>query len=251
MMVFDARHLALGMTLAVGTLFLAACSQSDEPQQSAASPPATSQAAAPPASAQAAAPTSIPMGGAQSVTRFFVTSKGLGKGGDLGGLAGADAHCQALAKAQGAGDHTWRAYLSTQASATGPAVNARDRIGNGPWYNAEGDLIAQNLAELHGKASKLDKETAVTESVEPVDAELHEVLTGSRPDGTAFEAGTDRTCGNWTSSTTGSAQVGYLDLKGEGENPDSWNSARQTNSCSAETFQKRRGAGLFYCFAIN
>jgi hypothetical protein len=104
------------------------------------------------------------MGGAKSVTRFFVTSKGLGKGGDLGGLGGADAHCRALAQAQGAGDHTWRAYLSTQATATTPAVNARDRIGGGPWYNANGDLIAQNLAQLHGPASKLDKETAVTEA---------------------------------------------------------------------------------------
>ena len=126
-----------------------------------------------PGAARNAAPTSIPMGGNKSVTRFFVTSKGLGKGGDLGGLSGADAHCQALAQAQGAGDHTWRAYLSTEATDTTPAANARDRIGGGPWYNAEGELIAQHLAQLHGATSKLDKDTALTEVAEPVSAELH------------------------------------------------------------------------------
>lgn len=183
--------------------------------------------------------------------RFFVTSRGLGKGGELGGLVGADAHCQALAKAQGAGDHAWRAYLSTQATRVAPAVNARDRIGSGPWYNAEVDLIAQNLAELHGKGGKLDKATTVNESNDPVEADMHESLTGSRPDGTAFEPGDDRTCGNWTSSTTGGAEVGYSDQKGEGENPNSWNSARPTNGCSMESFRSRAGAGLFYCFAID
>ena len=182
--------------------------------------------------------------------RFFVTSKGLGKGGDLGGLAGADAHCQALAQAQGAGDHTWRAYLSTEATDTTPAVNARDRIGGGPWYNAEGDLIAQHVAQLHGAMSKLDKETALTESADPVNTELHEILTGSRPDGTAF-AGTARTCNNWTSSNGGSVQVGYFDRTGPGENPNSWNSARPTNSCSEEAFHSSGGAGLFYCFATD
>jgi hypothetical protein len=195
------------------------------------------------------APTSIPMGGSKSVTRFFVTSKGLGQGGNLGGLTGADAHCQALAEAQGAGDHTWRAYLSTEATNTQPAVNARDRIGGGPWYNAEGELIAQHLAQLHGAMSKLSKETAVTESADGVTVEQHEVLTGSRPDGTAFPAGSNRTCGNWTSSSTGSAQVGYVDKEGPGENPNSWNSARASTGCSDATFRSSGGVGLFYCFA--
>jgi hypothetical protein len=195
------------------------------------------------------APSSIPMGGNKSVTRFFVTSKGLGKGGDLGGLAGADAHCQALAQAQGAGDHTWRAYLSTEATATTPAVNARDRIGAGPWYNSGGDLIAPHLAALHGSQSKLAKETAVTEVSDEVSPEAHEILTGSRPDGTAFPGNAQRTCNNWTSSGAGSAQVGYSDRKGD--NLNSWNSAHPTSGCSEEAFRKSGGAGLFYCFAID
>src|SRR5579885_875742 len=198
-----------------------------------------------------AAPASIPMGGNKSVTRFFITSKGLGKGGDLGGLAGADAHCQALARAQGAGDHTWRAYLSTEATDAAPAVNARDRIGAGPWYNAEGDLIAQHLAQLHGVMSKLGKETALTESADPVNTEMHEILTGSRPDGTAFPRGTGRTCGNWTSRGAGSAQVGYFDRAGADESSNSWNSARATEGCSEEAFHISGGAGLFYCFAAD
>jgi hypothetical protein len=197
------------------------------------------------------APSSIPMGGNKSVTRFFVTSKGLGKGGDLGGLAGADAHCQALAQAQGAGDHTWRAYLSTEATATLPAVNARDRIGAGPWYNSSGDLIAPHLAALHGSQSKLTKETAVTEIADEVSPEAHEILTGSRQDGTAFPGNAQRTCNNWTSSGAGSAQVGYSDRMGEGNSPNSWNSAHPTSGCSEEAFRKSGGTGLFYCFAID
>jgi hypothetical protein len=197
------------------------------------------------------APSSIPMGGNKSVTRFFVTSKGLSKGGDLGGLAGADAHCQALAQAQGAGDHTWRAYLSTEATATTPAVNARDRIGAGPWYNSSGDLIAPHLAALHGSQSKLTGETAVTEIADEVGPEAHEILTGSRPDGTAFPGNAQRTCTNWTSSGAGSAQVGYSDRKGEGDRSNSWNSAHPTSGCSEEAFHKSGGAGLFYCFAID
>jgi len=223
-------------------LLLGACRQSDQKQGSAENAPAPRQAAPPAA---------IPMGGAKSVTRFFITSKGPGKGGDLGGLAGADAHCQALAEAQGAGDHRWRAYLSTQATASAPAVSARDRIGGGPWYNANGDLIAQNLAQLHGSTSKLDKEAAVTEEAGEVSAEQHEILTGSRPDGTAFAPGMDRTCGNWTSNGAGSAQVGYSDRAGEGDNANSWNSARPTSGCSEEALHASRGAGLFYCLAID
>jgi hypothetical protein len=223
-------------------LVLAACGQGNQKQGGEQNTPGTTKNAG---------PTSIPMGGAKSVTRFFVTSKGLGKGGDLGGLAGGDAHCQSLAEAQGSGDHSWHAYLSTPATANTPAVNARDRIGGGPWYNANGDLIAQNLAQLHGAMSKLDKETAVTESAEEVSADQHEILTGSRPDGTAFPTGNDRTCGNWTSSNTGAAQIGYSDRAGDGENPESWNSSHGTTGCSEEALHRSGGAGLFYCFATN
>jgi hypothetical protein len=225
---------AMGLALSV-TFMLATSDQKTEAQQR----------------GGANEPSSIPMGGNKSVTRFFVTSKGLGKGGDLGGLAGADAHCQALAQAQGAGDHTWRAYLSTEATATAPAVNARDRIGAGPWYNSAGDLIAPHLAALHGSQSKLAKDTAVTEVADEVGPEVHEILTGSRPDGTAFPGNAQRTCNNWTSSGAGSAQVGYSDRKGQGDNPSSWNSAHPTNGCSEEAFRKSAGAGLFYCFAID
>lgn len=239
---FD-KAAALGVALGLGALFFVpGCSQGDEKQGD-----ATNASGA----AQSAAPASLPMGGKKSVTPFFITSTGLGKGGDLGGLAGADAHCQALAKAQGADDHTWRAYLSTETTDTAPGVNARDRIGGGPWYNANGDLIAQHLAQLHGVMSKLDKETAVTESADEVSTGLHEILTGSRLDGTAFPKDANRTCGNWTSSGTGSAEVGYFDRSGGGENPNSWNSAHTTAGCSAEAFHSSGGGGLFYCFAAD
>jgi hypothetical protein len=235
--------LALGLGCGLGAVFLLCAG--DQPTEAQRAPSnALAQRGSP-------APSSIPMGGNKSVTRFFITSKGLGKGGDLGGLAGADAHCQALAKAQGAGDHTWRAYLSTEATATTPAVNARDRIGGGPWYNASGDLIAQHLAALHGSASKLAKDTAVTEVADEISPQMHEILTGSRPDGTAFTGNAKRTCGNWTSSGAGSAQVGYSDRAGQGERPNSWNSAHATDGCSEEAFAKSGGAGLFYCFALD
>jgi hypothetical protein len=230
-----------GFVLGLSTV-LSGCGQNDNVQN---------QGTNAPAAARGGAPASIPMGRAKSVTRFFVTSKGLGKGGDLGGLAGADAQCQALAQAQGSGDHTWRAYLSTQATGGASAVNARDRIGRGPWYNANGDIVAQNLAELHSAMSKLDKETAVTEGADSVKDDAREILTGSRADGTAFEAGMDRTCGNWTSSTAGSAEVGYVDRAGPGDNAGSWNSARATSGCSQAALQTTGGAGLFYCFAID
>ncbi|HEY7447417.1 MAG TPA: hypothetical protein VH702_04665 [Vicinamibacterales bacterium] len=199
---------------------------------------------------------SIAMGGAKSVTRFFITSKGVGNGGDLGGLAGADAHCQALAKAEGSGDHTWRAYLSTTASATAPAVNARDRIGKGPWYNAEGTLVAANLEQLHGRESPISKETAVTEKLDQVNGvgdtpNTHDILTGSRPDGTAFDSKDDLTCGNWTSSAGGRAQVGHHDRKGEGTTASSWNSAHASRGCRQQDLQSTGGAGLLYCFAID
>jgi hypothetical protein len=196
------------------------------------------------------------MGGAKSVTTFFVASRGPGQGGDLGGLAGADAHCAALAKAEGAGDHTWRAYLSTSATNGQPAVNARDRIGRGPWYNAGGELIAGNIDELHGEQTRLNKELAVTERVGPVNGvgdtpNMHDILTGSRPDGTAFPAQDDLTCRNWTSSGEGRAQVGHHDRRGLSDGVDSWNSVHASRGCSQADLEATGGAGLLYCFAID
>jgi hypothetical protein len=250
--------ISLGVTRPAGALgaflLLAACVQNNDVQKNAArqGPPGASDA---PASNQSA-PQSLQMGGAKSVTRFFVTSKGIGKGGDLGGLAGADAHCQALAKAEGAGDHTWRAYLSTMATRTEPAVNARDRIGSGPWYNSGGVLIAANLAQLHGADSGINKENAVTERLDPVNGagdtpNVHDILTGSRPDGSAFDGNEDLTCGNWTSSGQGRAQVGHHDRMGQGEGAGSWNSAHPSSGCSQQNLQSTGGAGLFYCFATD
>ena len=174
-------------------------------------------------------PESRAMGGAKSVTTFFITSRGTGNGGNLGGLTGADAHCQMLATAEGSGDHTWRAYLSTSATDGQPAVHARARIGNGPWYNAAGELIAANLEELHGDATRLGKDSAITEKAEPVNGagdmpNMHDILTGSRPDGTAFPGSDDLTCRNWTSSGEGRAQVGHHDRRGVTEGVNSWNS---------------------------
>ena len=202
------------------------------------------------------APPSLPMGGAKSVTRFFITSRGTGKGGDLGGLAGADAHCQALAKAESAADHTWRAYLSTAATSTQAAVNARDRIGRGPWYNAAGELVAMNLDQLHTASSLLNKDTAVTERADSVNGvgetpNRHDILTGSRPDGTAFSGNEDLTCRNWTSSRAGRAQVGHHDRAGQGEGATSWNSAHASRGCSQDDLLGTGGAGLFYCFAVD
>jgi hypothetical protein len=200
---------------------------------------------------------------------FFVTSVGLGKGGDLGGLAGADAHCQALAAAVGADSHTWHAYLSTQARPGQPAVNARDRIGTGPWHNwsyaQRGDpqnaIISQDLSELHGdtlaqaeRGSNLFKQSAVTEKGQVIhgigDAPpiQHEILTGSKWDGRAYTDEADHTCNNWTSSSTGSAQVGHSDRIGNGS---SWNSSNATKGCSQAALESSGSAGLFYCFAIN
>ena len=237
-----------GLFACVGAVLLvAACGQTNDAQIGADKAPA--------ASAQNV-PQSLQMGGAKSVLSFFVTSRGSGKGGDLGGLTDADAHCQALAKAEGAGDHTWRAYLSTMASQTEPAVNARDRIGRGPWYNAEGTLIAANLAQLHSGERLITKETAVTERVDPVNGvgdtpNRHDILTGSQPDGTAFRGPEDLTCGNWTSSGTGRAQVGHHDRMGQGQGVNSWNSVHPSRGCSQQDLQSTGGAGLFYCFAVD
>ena len=202
----------------------------------------------------ASPPSSGPMG-------FFVTSTGLGNGADLGGLAGADAHCQKLAQGAGAGNRVWRAYLSTQApSLSDPNfVNARDRIGPGPWYNAKGVLIARNVEELHSPASNLNKDTALDERGRPVNGRTekpnkHDMLTGSRPDGTAFPGAPfpDMTCGNWTKGgTEGSAMLGHHDRAGPIESSwaRSWNSSHPSRGCHAEGLQSTGGAGLFYCFA--
>ena len=197
-------------------------------------------------------PASLEMGGKKSVTRFFITSRGLGKGGNLGGLAGADAHCQALAKAEGSGDHTWRAYLSTMATSTSPAVNARDRIGKGPWYNALGDRISINLQQLHTDGgNKISVENAVTERGDTVEFEDHDILTGSRADGTSYPGTGDLTCANWTSSGRGRAQVGHFDRMGQDAGQRSWNSAHATRGCSQQDFRATGGSGLFYCFAVD
>ena len=187
---------------------------------------------------------------------FFVTSVGLGRGADLGGLEGADRHCRQLAQAAGAADGVWRAYLSTQESAGRPAVDARDRIGRGPWRNAKGEVVADSLDALHG-ANTLTRQTALTETGTPVPGRgdtpnTHDILTGSQPDGTAFAAGEDRTCGNWTrSGSDGAAMVGHHDRMGLNEEPPakSWNSSHLTRGgCSQDALRSTGGAGLFYCF---
>jgi hypothetical protein len=184
---------------------------------------------------------------------FFITSAGPGKGADLGGLAGADKHCQQLAQAAGAGSRTWAAYLSASAADGKPAVNARDRIGSGPWFNAKGVQVASSVADLHSDNNKLSKEVSLTEKGAMVNGRgdspnRHDILTGSQLDGTAFAAG-DTTCGNWTSSGEGAAQVGHHDRVGGGANPTSWNSAHASRGCSQQNLQGTGGDGLFYCFA--
>jgi hypothetical protein len=197
-------------------------------------------------------------GGAQAQTSdmsFFVTSVGLGDGADLGGLAGADKHCQTLAQAAGAGAKNWRAYLSTQPAGGTAAVNARDRIGQGPWTNAKGVVIAKDLAELHG-TNNLTKQTALTEQGKVVNGRgdepnMHDILTGSQPDGTAFAAGEDKTCGNWTKNGDGSAMLGHADRTGLTDDPPahSWNSSHPSRGCSQDGLKSSGGAGLLYCFA--
>jgi hypothetical protein len=193
---------------------------------------------------------------AQNAMSFFITSKGSGKGADLGGLSGADQHCQTLAKAAGAGGKTWRAYLSTSASGGQAAINARDRIGSGPWHNVKGVQVAANVADLHSDNNKLGKENSLTETGQVVNGRgdnpnMHDILTGSQLDGTAFPAGEDHTCSNWTSSGEGSAQLGHHDRQGGGANPTSWNSAHGSRGCSQANLQATGGNGFFYCFATN
>lgn len=189
---------------------------------------------------------------------FFVTSEGKGQGADLGGLAGADAHCTALAQAAGSKRSDWRAYLSTTAPGGEAGVNARDRIGKGPWRNAKGVVIAKDVAHLHSGKNNLTKITALSEKGEPVmgrgDAvNMHDVLTGSDPNGMYSTAGGDTTCANWTSSTDGSAIVGHHDRIGlkETRHMTSWNSSHGSRGCSQDALKGTGGAGLFYCFATN
>lgn len=188
---------------------------------------------------------------------FFITSTGLGKGADLGGLAGADKHCQQLATAAGPGKKQWRAYLSATAQGGAPAVNARDRIGKGPWYNAEGRLIARNVDELHA-INGINRLTALTEKGAKVNGRLespntHDILTGSMPDGRLAVSDKDTTCGNWTKSGEGAAMVGHHDRFGlrDDEPARSWNSSHPSRGCSQENLKASGGAGLFYCFAAN
>lgn len=195
---------------------------------------------------------------AQPPMSFFVTSVGSGKGADLGGLAGADAHCQALAKAAGSTKTNWRAYLSTTLPGGDAGVNARDRIGNGPWYNAKGVMVARNVAELHSDANNITKQTALTEKGAVVSGRgdpvnIHDILTGSDPDGRFSTAGGDTTCGNWTKSADGSAIVGHHDRIGlkDTRHMTSWNSSHGTIGCSQDHLRKTGGGGLFFCFAAN
>jgi hypothetical protein len=192
---------------------------------------------------------------------FFITSAGSGKGANLGGLAGADRICQTLAAAAGGGNKTWHAYLSTSLANGQPAVNARDRIGSGPWYNAKGEKIANGLADLHGDTAELAclgnnlvKLSALTEKGTIVNGRgdtpnTHDMLTGSQTDGRAYTDGADHTCNNWTSDLTGAAQLGHSDRNGAGNT--SWNSAHPSRGCSQDNLVSTGGAGLFYCFAIN
>jgi hypothetical protein len=193
----------------------------------------------------------------QNTMTFFVTSAGPGKGADLGGLAGADRLCQSLAQAAGAGSHTWRAYLSTAAAAGTSAGNARDRVGKGPWRNAKGVVIAKDVDELHG-ANNLTKETALNEKGAVVNGRgdspnMHDILTGSQPDGRATAGDKDMTCGNWSSSSQGSAMLGHHDRLGlrDDEASRSWNSSHPSRSCSQDDLRATGGNGLFYCFAAD
>jgi len=195
-------------------------------------------------------------------TTFFVTSAGPGKGADLGGIEGADKHCQTMAQAAGAGAKTWHAYLSTQAADGKPAMNARDRIGKGPWQNSKGVVIAKDVADLHSASNNLTKQTALSEKGDVINGRgdtpnRHDVLTGSQPDGTAFAAGEDRTCKNWTSSTQGAAMVGHSDRIGlrDDDASKSWNSSHPSRGpdggCSQADLKSTGGDGLLYCFAAN
>lgn len=202
----------------------------------------------------AGTPTKLPQSKAMN---FFITSAGPGNGAALGGLAGADAHCAALARAAGSAIGTWRAYLSAKAADGKPAVNARDRIGTGPWFNHAGVQVARDLADLHGDSLRVNKQTALTEKGGTVNGRgdtpnMHDILTGSALDGTLAPGEGDTTCGNWTSSDAGgSAMVGHFDRTGGGQNPTSWNSAHPSRGCGQQNLQATGGNGLFYCFGVS
>jgi hypothetical protein len=194
----------------------------------------------------------------QASMTFFVTSTGSGKGGDLGGLEGADAHCAALAKAAGAKATNWRAYLSTTLPGGDQGVDARSRIGKGPWQNAKGVVVAKSVDDLHSSHNNINKQTALTEKGEMVKGRgdtpnQHDMLTGSDPEGRFSTAGGDTTCGNWTKSGEGSAILGHSDLQGlkDTRHMKSWNSSHGSRGCSQENLVSTGGAGLFYCFAAN
>jgi hypothetical protein len=200
-----------------------------------------------------------PVQAQQANMSFFVTSVGPGNGANLGGLAGADKHCQDLAKAAGAGAKTWHAYLSTQGAG---AVNARDRIGKGPWQNAKGMVVATSVADLHSANNKLSKQNNLSEKGEVINGRgdkpnRHDILTGSKPDGTAFPEGEDRTCKNYTSSTQGAVMLGHNDRQGlqDDEPSKSWNSSHPSRGaeggCSQADLRSTGGDGLLYCFAVN
>jgi hypothetical protein len=197
---------------------------------------------------------------------FFITSAGPGKGGDLGGLAGADAHCQSLAQAAGAGNKTWRAYLSTNGRGGANAVNARDRIGNGPWQTVKGAVVASSVADLHSANNKISKDNALNEKGERINVRgdrpnMHDILTGSDKDGRAYQPNMDLTCRNWTSADSGVAMLGHADREGNPpvagaqnveaylETARSWNAAHTSRGCSQPDLIATGGNGLFYCFA--
>ena len=184
---------------------------------------------------------------------FFITSAGPGDGANLGGIDGADAHCQKLADAAGAGEKTWKAYLSVSGT---NIINARDRIGSGPWYNAKGVAIAQNLEDLHSENAKTGKGGSLNEKGGEVNGRgdapnMHDIITGSTLNGMAIAGNGDTTCSNWTNNGEGSARVGHHDRQGGGENPNSWNSAHGSRGCGQTDLQGTGGNGLFYCFATD
>jgi hypothetical protein len=194
----------------------------------------------------------------QASTTFFVTSVGKGNGADLGGLEGADAHCAALARAAGSTQANWRAYLSTTEPGGAAGVNARDRIGKGPWQNAKGVVVAKSVEDLHSDSNNINKQTALTEKGEMVSGRgdavnTHDILTGSDPQGLYSTAGGDTTCGNWTKSGEGSAIVGHHDRAGlkDTRHMNSWNSSHGSRGCSQDQLKASGGAGLIYCFVTN
>ena len=192
---------------------------------------------------------------AQQPMSFFITSVGPGKGADLGGLEGADAWCRKLAEAAGSKGLTWHAYLSTLPAGGKAGVNARDRIGKGPWYNAKGVKVADDVADLHSDNNKLSKENSLTEKGAMVNGRgdtpnMHDILTGTNLDGTAYSGDGYTNCGNWTSSGEGNARVGHHDRTGGGQNPSSWNSAHNSRGCGQQDLVGTGGNGLFYCFAF-